>query len=1154
MPELAKPDLEQLIPELLDAFSSNDVPPPHSSSSAIRCRVETCPDLSDAPFHLNVPHLGQLIYIVPDSICPEEAIKQIQGAQVLATRNNFHIVSDCRAGPVLHLILPNAADQNGGMLVEWRHRCRRVFARQLGDQWEMAFAERVAYAADNQTTTAKTRLGLLRASQPDDEAENVSAAAKMPTVVDVWLAPVNRRIVAGCTKKVKKKVVRKVLRRSSREEQQPPAVNGNGSNNDDNKTAPENGLNSKKQQNGTAAAKPLKTTTTAHDLSHLNGTLPNGKNRQQQNSGTTTADKASINIVGRIANLFNGMGSGNNNNGKTMPATTASARGRSQSLEEQQQEAAPTMGGRMGIGIADSSSKLKRANSECNTPERNGGGQNAKESTLPAPIAAEEEEEINEKMEKQQPLLKPSPPRTPPKPLCVRIPVQQLSGGATFATSPANRKQPTMECNGGEKEEGQLDAANANDDLRKKEEEGGTASGQSEEEGKQFERNVPPPISPTSHPSSPTTLNSFPAPPPPPPTQIPSTCAMATNRPAIGTAAATMAQQQSGTNTVTEEQIPNSKTSSAQSPAAVSPLPPSLSNHQSPTSPPSAESGRGRSESPSSFHSTISDSPSLLARMPRNGFHREDAPSPSTSLIQSYIGAATANGTTGNGTRRPFPAGGIAISSANAASFTNGANGTSSLHLLNGHGSGIGLSMLSSGGGIGTNRLGPPSLGSVLSPISSCGSVEAQQEAELTALLMEQQREAVDGANDEGGGGGMDAEDESTLMLLNHQRERGELSTLGADDADELSCSLRDDFSMASMCQQQRATTTTTGCGGGGGIGSNHVLQHHKMRTAIRDGGGRGGGGGTATDFGTSRANAHTAAAVVASAAGHAHSPSPSKQGVSVSPAPAPMVRGMFGTFRMSVPVLQQILSLFSYKELGELRRVHPHWDELCGQQLNAAYSQLVARAQWLLTDCQRRVHREPALAQPIKLLTRVHVHVLNPVDGMRAFMDEGVLCFSYGALLDRAFAMLARVEEMIGRAATSSSETDEHQEQEEEEKYNEASTQLDQLAELARRAAHHYKQWVEPEAEKRMSELYRASAQQRLQRLDSFLVEHNVTRVERESEKHRDELRWELEQLKHQSQQLKKENRELKQLCLKMDQRVEVLERKFRTMARLLQ
>jgi len=41
----------------------------------------------------------------------------------------------------------------------------------------------------------------------------------------------------------------------------------------------------------------------------------------------------------------------------------------------------------------------------------------------------------------------------------------------------------------------------------------------------------------------------------------------------------------------------------------------------------------------------------------------------------------------------------------------------------------------------------------------------------------------------------------------------------------------------------------------------------------------------------------------------------------------------------------------------------------------------------------------------------------------------------------------------------------------------------MDKLAEITKKAVLHYKQWVEPEAEKRMSELYRVSAQQRLQR-----------------------------------------------------------------------
>ena len=37
---------------------------------------------------------------------------------------------------------------------------------------------------------------------------------------------------------------------------------------------------------------------------------------------------------------------------------------------------------------------------------------------------------------------------------------------------------------------------------------------------------------------------------------------------------------------------------------------------------------------------------------------------------------------------------------------------------------------------------------------------------------------------------------------------------------------------------------------------------------------------------------------------------------VSQSPAP-PMVRGMVGTFRMPVPILQQVIGLFSYKEVS---------------------------------------------------------------------------------------------------------------------------------------------------------------------------------------------------------------------------------------------
>jgi hypothetical protein len=106
----------------------------------------------------------------------------------------------------------------------------------------------------------------------------------------------------------------------------------------------------------------------------------------------------------------------------------------------------------------------------------------------------------------------------------------------------------------------------------------------------------------------------------------------------------------------------------------------------------------------------------------------------------------------------------------------------------------------------------------------------------------------------------------------------------------------------------------------------------------------------------------------------------------------------------------------------------------------------------------------------------------------------------------------------------------------------------------LSRIAQVHYRQFVEPEVEKRMTEVYKLSAQQRLQRLDSFLVETTVNKLEKVNEKTRDELKWEVEQLKSQNTQLKKDNRDLKQTCAKLESRIETIERKLKTLGRLLQ
>uniref|UniRef100_A0A915DN45 F-box domain-containing protein n=1 Tax=Ditylenchus dipsaci TaxID=166011 RepID=A0A915DN45_9BILA len=232
------------------------------------------------------------------------------------------------------------------------------------------------------------------------------------------------------------------------------------------------------------------------------------------------------------------------------------------------------------------------------------------------------------------------------------------------------------------------------------------------------------------------------------------------------------------------------------------------------------------------------------------------------------------------------------------------------------------------------------------------------------------------------------------------------------------------------------------------------------------------------------------------------------------------MVRGM--SMEMPVIVLQHVLNSMSFDELSELRRVHPHWDELCGQMLNSGYYQLIHMADRLLTDCQRRMHREKHLVNCGQIMTKIQVHVLNPVDVLRAAMDEGVLCFPYGRLLDKAFDLLGRVERVIQGVDDS-----------------DTILNWERLAELSRRHKFTIASSWSPKLRRGWL---------------NFLVEASVNKLEKVAEKAKDDVRFEIEQLKSANQQLKKDNRELKQTCLKLDNRIEVLERKFKTMARLLQ
>ncbi|KAM3721190.1 F-box only protein [Dirofilaria immitis] len=235
------------------------------------------------------------------------------------------------------------------------------------------------------------------------------------------------------------------------------------------------------------------------------------------------------------------------------------------------------------------------------------------------------------------------------------------------------------------------------------------------------------------------------------------------------------------------------------------------------------------------------------------------------------------------------------------------------------------------------------------------------------------------------------------------------------------------------------------------------------------------------------------------------------------------------------VQVLQLVLKKFSYKELGELRQVHPHWDELCGQALNSGYHELIKKADKLLTDCQRHVHSEPDLHDVLSVLTNVQVHILNPVDILRPAMDEGVCCFPYGELLDQTFYIIEKAKEIMeGR--------------------KDIIIKWKPVAELARRAQLHYKSNLKALMEEKLGEVIRLKALQSIQRIDSFMIDSTVNKLEKATHMARDELEWEIEQLRHQNAQLKKDNRELRKDCMRLEARVEIIENKFKTMARLLQ
>uniref|UniRef100_A0A1I7TTI0 DUF4210 domain-containing protein n=1 Tax=Caenorhabditis tropicalis TaxID=1561998 RepID=A0A1I7TTI0_9PELO len=269
-----------------------------------------------------------------------------------------------------------------------------------------------------------------------------------------------------------------------------------------------------------------------------------------------------------------------------------------------------------------------------------------------------------------------------------------------------------------------------------------------------------------------------------------------------------------------------------------------------------------------------------------------------------------------------------------------------------------------------------------------------------------------------------------------------------------------------------------------------------------------------------------------------------------------------------NIPViaLQAVLTnYFNYEHLGRLREVHPHWDEIAGQLLNSGYYKLLERSDKLLMALQRKVVSDPGLHYATNVLTNIQVHVLNPVDIMRAVIDEGVCCFPYGIILDKTFLLLDRVEAMLNGSY-------------------EETVNWEPVAKLAKKAAAHYRGNLERVMEERMGENLRLKAAQRIIRLESFVVDAQVAKLEKESNKVRlyfeetafirnhpfsfcnrcflnkfydlkakEDLRWEIDQLHQKNSQLRKDNREMKANQMRLEARVDALEQKFKTLARLL-
>ncbi|EJW70938.1 hypothetical protein WUBG_18157, partial [Wuchereria bancrofti] len=92
--------------------------------------------------------------------------------------------------------------------------------------------------------------------------------------------------------------------------------------------------------------------------------------------------------------------------------------------------------------------------------------------------------------------------------------------------------------------------------------------------------------------------------------------------------------------------------------------------------------------------------------------------------------------------------------------------------------------------------------------------------------------------------------------------------------------------------------------------------------------------------------------------------------------------------------------------------------------------------------------------------------------------MDEGVCCFPYGELLDQTFRIVGKAKEMMeGR--------------------KDVTINWKSVAELARRAQLHYRSNLAAMMEEKLGEVIRLKALQSIQRIDSFMIDSTVNKLE---------------------------------------------------------